>query len=78
MENELKKSIACYIMGSISEITLIGDPFEIAILKEAIESSKKLLLALNECDIEKVSESLEKKRIAVSRYEKVMGKTWGL
>jgi hypothetical protein len=78
MENELKKVVAKYIVGSIGELTLIGDPFTISMLKEAIESSRNLWCALNECDIDKVSLALEKKRVAVSRYEKTTGKSWSL
>lgn len=78
MEPILKKAIAQYIYGSLTEITFVGDPIFISLLKEATESSKNLMLALREGNLDKVNIALQNKREAVLRYEKVTGNPWGL
>jgi hypothetical protein len=78
MEPILKKTLVEYITGKRDQVTLVGHPVSIAIIHEAARASRELFLSLAEGNIDKVSSSLEKKRVAVERYEKVTGTIWGL
>jgi hypothetical protein len=78
MESIIKKSLAEYISGRRKTLTLVGDPVFISVMYEAANTSRKLLLALREGKIDEVSNALEQKRIAVSRFERVTGQSWGL
>jgi hypothetical protein len=78
MEPIIKKSLVEYISGRRKTLTLVGDPVFISVMYEAANASRKLLLALQEGKIDEVSSALERKRIAVSRYERVTGQNWGL
>lgn len=78
MEPIIKKSLVEYISGRRDTLVLVGDPIFISIMYEAVATSKKLLLALKEGDIDGVASALEQKRIAVSRFERVTGQNWGL
>jgi hypothetical protein len=78
MEPILKKTLVEYITGKRDCVTLVGHPVSIAIIHEAAKASRELFLSLNEGSIDNVSSALEKKRIAVERYEKVTGTHWGL
>ena len=78
MEPIFKKSLVEYISGSREILTLIGDPSLISIIYEAANTSRKLLLALQDGKIEEVSRALEQKREAISRFERVTGQSWSL
>ena len=78
MEPTLKKSITEYIVGKRDQLILVGNPVTLSIVYEATRTSKNLLEALRSGDIDKVSSALNEKRIAVTRYERVIGSSWDL
>jgi hypothetical protein len=78
MEPIIKKSLVEYITDRRTKLTLVGNPTIVSIVYEAAIASKNLLLVLHEGNIDEVSIALEKKRIAVSRFERVTGQTWGI
>lgn len=78
MEPTLKKSIVEYIIGKRNQLVLVGNPITLSIVYEAARTSKNLLEALRNGELDRVSHALNEKRIAVSRYESVIGSSWDL
>lgn len=77
MEPNLKKALVEYITGQRS-ITIVGKPQILAVIYEAARTSKLLREALDSGDIEATILAVENKRLAVERFERITGHTWGL
>ena len=78
MRQELKRALIEYITGKWQEVHLRGHPTQIVVIYEAAQASRRLFEALSADDIDVVKKTLETKREAVERYERVFGKSWGL
>ena len=78
MDKTLKKSLVEYITGRMPELTLEGHPTTLAVLYDAVQSSRHLFLALEEGNVSSVETALAKKRVAVQRWEKVTGRAWDI
>lgn len=79
MEPELKKSIIEYVLGKRKQLEISGPPRLIAVLHEAIESSRNLLSNLrNGVNSDTLKELIEKRQKAIKRYKKVTGEDWSV
>jgi hypothetical protein len=79
MKNELKREIAEYILGEREEITISGNPEQVAVTAEAIQASRALYLVLQqESSPGNLKEALNRKQRAVERWRRVISPEWDL
>jgi len=78
--NELTRAkIARFILGLDEKLEIFGNPLHVAILSEAIQSSKNLYTFLNEnASLDQIQDALDRKRLAVERWKNLSNEKWML
>ena len=78
MNGNLRKSLVEYILGKRESLRLVGPPLVIAVVYETAQASRELYAALEAGRVPLVESALDRKRVAVERWEKVTGMKWDL
>jgi hypothetical protein len=79
MNETIRAKIARFILGLDEQLEISGDPIQVAVLSEVIQSSKELYESLNEnAQIDQIQESLDRKRLAVERWKNLSNEKWML
>lgn len=77
MNDETRSIIAKFILGLDENIEITGAPMNVAIIAEAIQSSKELFKALEKNEsIRIIQKCLDRKRVAVERWKNLTGEKW--
>jgi len=78
MNGNLRKTLVEYILGKRESVRLVGPPAVIAVVYETAQASRELYEALETGRVSLVERALNRKSVAVSRWEKVTGMKWDL
>lgn len=83
MSNNIKEfqiAVASHILGKKTNVRVKGSPEKIKVVSEVIEASKSLYNELNNknATMERISELLNKKRLAAKEFQDKLGTPWML
>lgn len=78
MNGNLRKTLVEYILGKRDSVRLVGPPIVIAVVYETAQASRELYEALESGRVGLVERALDRKKKAVTRWEKVTGMKWDL